>query len=323
MLKNKTILITGGSGFIGSTLSESLIENNKIINIDNFNDFYNQDIKRDNIKKLIGFQNYILIENDIRNAEILDEIFELHKPDIVIHIAAMAGVRPSIKQPVLYEDVNIKGTLNILEAMKKHGVKNLIFASSSSVYGNDSKIPFKEDEPLGKVISPYAATKKSGEDFCYVYHHLYGLNVIALRFFTVYGPRQRPDLAIHKFTRMILNGEPIPFYGDGTTMRDYAYIDDIVRGINNSVEYVLSRENVFEIINLSGNKPVTLNEMVAQIEKATGKKAIINKLPMQPGDVIRTYADISKAQRFLNFQPNMPFEEGIQKFVDWYLDANK
>lgn len=323
MLKNKTILITGGSGFIGSTLSESLIENNKIINIDNFNDFYNQDIKRDNIKKLIGFQNYILIENDIRNAEILDEIFELHKPDIVIHIAAMAGVRPSIKQPVLYEDVNIKGTLNILEAMKKHGVKNLIFASSSSVYGNDSKIPFKEDKPLGKVISPYAATKKSGEDFCYVYHHLYGLNVIALRFFTVYGPRQRPDLAIHKFTRMILNGEPIPFYGDGTTMRDYAYIDDIVRGINNSVEYVLSRENVFEIINLSGNKPVTLNEMVAQIEKATGKKAIINKLPMQPGDVIRTYADISKAQRFLNFQPNMPFEEGIQKFVDWYLDANK
>ncbi len=323
MIKNKTILITGGAGFIGSTLSESLIENNKIINIDNFNDFYNPDIKRDNIKKLINSQNYVLIENDIRNAEILDEIFERHKPDIVIHIAAMAGVRPSINSPELYEDVNVRGTINILQAMKKHGARNLIFASSSSVYGNDSKIPFKEDEPLGKVISPYAATKKSNEDFCYVYHHLYGLNIIALRFFTVYGPRQRPDLAIHKFTRMILNGEPIPFYGDGTTMRDYAYIDDVVRGINASVEYVLSNKNVFEIINLSGNKPVTLNEMVAQIEKATGKKAIINKLPMQPGDVIRTYADISKAQRLLNFQPNTPFEEGIRKFVDWYLEANK
>ena len=323
MIKDKTILITGGAGFIGSTLSESLIENNKIINIDNFNDFYNPDIKRDNIKKLIDFRNYVLIENDIRNAEILDEIFERHKPDVVIHIAAMAGVRPSINSPELYEDVNVRGTINILQAMKKHGARNLIFASSSSVYGNDSKIPFKEDEPLGKVISPYAATKKSNEDFCYVYHHLYGLNIIALRFFTVYGPRQRPDLAIHKFTRMILNGEPIPFYGDGTTMRDYAYIDDVVRGINASVEYVLSNKNVFEIINLSGNKPVTLNEMVAQIEKATGKKAIINKLPMQPGDVIRTYADISKAQRLLNFQPNTPFEEGIQKFVDWYLKTNK
>ena len=323
MIKNKTILITGGAGFIGSTLSESLIENNKIINIDNFNDFYNPDIKRDNIKKLIDFRNYVLIENDIRNAKILNEIFERHKPDIVIHIAAMAGVRPSINSPELYEDVNVRGTINILQAMKKHGARNLIFASSSSVYGNDSKIPFKEDEPLGKVISPYAATKKSNEDFCYVYHHLYGLNIIALRFFTVYGPRQRPDLAIHKFTRMILNGEPIPFYGDGTTMRDYAYIDDVVRGINASVEYVLSNKNVFEIINLSGNKPVTLNEMVAQIEKATGKKAIINKLPMQPGDVIRTYADISKAQRLLNFQPNTPFEEGIRKFVDWYLEANK
>ncbi len=323
MLKNKKILITGGSGFIGSTLSESLIENNKIINIDNFNDFYNPDIKRNNIKKLIDFRNYVLIENDIRNAKILNEIFERHKPDIVIHIAAMAGVHPSINSPELYEEVNVRGTINILQAMKKHGARNLIFASSSSVYGNDSKIPFKEDEPLGKVISPYAATKKSNEDFCYVYHHLYGLNIIALRFFTVYGPRQRPDLAIHKFTRMILNGEPIPFYGDGTTMRDYAYIDDVVRGINASVEYVLSNKNVFEIINLSGNKPVTLNEMVAQIEKATGKKAIINKLPMQPGDVIRTYADISKAQRLLNFQPNTPFEEGIQKFVDWYLKTNK
>ncbi|UBM61209.1 SDR family NAD(P)-dependent oxidoreductase [Candidatus Sulfidibacterium hydrothermale] len=315
----QTFLVTGGAGFIGSALCNALIrQGNRVINIDNFNDFYDPKIKKQNVAPLEQHENYHLYKADIRDQDVIDEIFKTHPVDVVIHLAAMAGVRPSITMPAVYEAVNVQGTINLLNAMHQYGVKHMVFASSSSIYGNSKRIPFREDDPLERVISPYAATKKSAEEFCYVFHHLFDLNIVALRFFTVYGPGQRPDLAIHKFTRMILNGEPIPFFGDGTTMRDYAYIDDIVQGVIHAAGFVQQKQPVFEIINLSGNKPVTLSEMVQQIEKATGKKAVLNRLPMQPGDVVLTYADITKAQKLLDFKPETPFEKGIDNFVHWY-----
>ncbi len=318
-MNKRTFLVTGGAGFIGSALCSHLIEQgNKVINIDNFNDFYDPEIKEQNIAPLIHNSNYILYRADITDRDIFSNIFEQHKVDVVVHLAAMAGVRPSIEQPVLYEQVNVQGTLNLLEAMKKHDLRHLIFASSSSVYGNNSKIPFQENEPLDRVISPYAASKKSAEDFCYVYHELFGLNVVALRFFTVYGPGQRPDLAIHKFTRKIFSGEPIPFFGDGNTVRDYAYIDDIIHGILSSVDFILNNTNVFEVFNLSGHHPVSLKEMVSVIEQTIGKKANIKQLPMQPGDVKATHADISKARHLLGFKPETGFSTGIKHFVEWY-----
>ncbi len=321
---NKTYLVTGGAGFIGSALSKALIkQGDNVINIDNFNNFYDPEIKNRNIASIAHHKNYKLYKADIREKDILDHLFQTHAIDVVIHLAAMAGVRPSIEAPVLYEEVNTRGTLNILQTMKQHGLRHLVFASSSSIYGNSKRVPFREDDPLTRVISPYAASKKSAEEFCYVFHHLFDINVVALRFFTVYGPGQRPDLAIHKFTRMILNGEPIPFFGDGNTMRDYAYIDDIVHGILASADFILTHKNVFEIFNLSGNKPVSLKEMVKQIETATGKKAILNPLPMQPGDVQLTNADISKAQKMLSFHPDTTFEQGIAHFVKWYQSMNK
>lgn len=323
-MNKKTYLVTGGAGFIGSALCDALIEQgNTVINIDNFNDFYDPEIKIRNIDSVKHHENYKLYKADIRKKEILDHIFNVHNIDVVIHLAAMAGVRPSIEMPLLYQEVNTQGTLNILQAMKQHGIRHLVFASSSSIYGNSKRVPFREDDPLERVISPYAASKKSAEEFCYVFHHLFNINVVALRFFTVYGPGQRPDLAIHKFTRMILNGEPIPFFGDGSTMRDYAYIDDIVHGIISSAGFVSSHEKVFEIFNLSGNKPVTLKDMVKQIETATGKKAVLNRLPMQPGDVLLTNADISKAQKMLGFHPDTSFEQGIARFVEWYQSYNR
>lgn len=322
-MNKKTYLVTGGAGFIGSALCKVLIQQgNNVINIDNFNDFYDPEIKNRNIASVQHNENYKLYKADIRKKENLDYIFDTHNIDVVIHLAAMAGVRPSIEAPLLYEEVNTRGTLNILQSMKEHGLRHLIFASSSSIYGNSTRVPFCEDDPLERVISPYAASKKSAEEFCYVFHHLFDINVAALRFFTVYGPGQRPDLAIHKFTRMILNGEAIPFFGDGNTLRDYAYIDDIVQGILASIEFILSREKVFEIFNLSGNHPIRLKDMVKQIEKATGKKAVLNRLPMQPGDVRLTNADISKAQKILGFYPATTFEEGIARFLQWYQNNN-
>ncbi len=322
-MQKQTYLVTGGAGFIGSALCRMLIEKgNSVINIDNFNDFYDPEIKKRQVAPLIRHPRYHLYEGDIRNQSLLNEIFQSHTIGTVIHLAAMAGVRPSIDTPLLYEEVNIQGTINLLNVMNKHGVRHLLLASSSSVYGNSRRVPFREDDPLERVISPYAATKKSAEDFCYVFHHLFDINVIALRFFTVYGPGQRPDLAIHKFTRLILEGKPIPFFGDGSTRRDYAYIDDIINGILSAANLVSAKRPVYEIINLSGNHPVTLSEMVQQIEKATGKKALLEKLPMQPGDVVQTYADISKAQRLLGFQPDTPFEKGIENFVNWYLSLH-
>ena len=320
----KTYLITGGAGFIGSTLADRLLkEGNKVIVIDNFNDFYNPKIKENNVKHNLGNQNYKLEKVDIRDSKEVDRVFNENKIDNVMHLAAMAGVRPSIENPILYQEVNCLGSQIILETMKKYGVKNIVFASSSSVYGNTKSVPFKETDTVDYAISPYAATKKANEVMCHVYHKLYGFNIILLRFFTVYGERQRPDLAINKFTRLIMNGEPIPVFGDGTTSRDYTYVQDIVDGITKSFKYIEENENVYEILNLGESQPITLNEMIETIERVLKKKAIINRLPMQPGDVDRTYADISKAKRLIGYSPKTSFEEGINKFVNWYKDNEK
>ncbi len=315
----KTYLITGGAGFIGSSLSKKLLnEGHSVINVDNFNDFYSPAIKENNISPFKTNSRYTLCRVDIRDRDALITIFKSYKIDVVIHLAAMAGVRPSIADPVLYEEVNMQGTINILECMKIRKISKFVFASSSSVYGDSKQIPFREDNVMSRTISPYAATKKAGEEMCHLYHYLYNIDIVMLRFFTVYGPRQRPDLAIHKFTRMILNDQPIPFYGDGSTMRDYAFIDDITDGIQRAIAYLAENVKVCETFNLSGNHSISLKEMVHLIAVNTGKQAIINPLPMQAGDVICTSADISKAQKLLGYNPNTSFEEGIRKFVSWY-----
>lgn len=319
----KTYLITGVAGFIGSHIAEVLVTKGiKVVGLDNFDDFYLPEIKRRNIGKLLANELFTLCEVDVRDKVGLNAIFEEYKPQMVIHLCAMAGVRPSIEQPELYVEVNVNGTVNILEAMKRFAVKKFIFASSSSVYGNNSKVPFVETDNVDKAISPYASTKKAGEIIAHTYHHLYGIDMLLLRFFTVYGERQRPDLAIHKFTRLITEGQPIPFYGDGLTFRDYTHISDIVSGVVEAVKLIESEENLYEIINIGNNQTVSLREMVAHIEKAVGKKAIINKMPMQMGDVQKTYADIGKAKRLLGYNPKMNFEEGIRQFVKWYEQIN-
>lgn len=319
----KTYLITGVAGFIGSHIAETLVTKGiKVVGLDNFDDFYLPEIKRRNIGKLLANELFTLCEVDVRDKVGLNAIFEEYKPQMVIHLCAMAGVRPSIEQPELYVEVNVNGTVNILEAMKRFAVKKFIFASSSSVYGNNRKVPFVETDNVDKAISPYASTKKAGEVIAHTYHHLYGIDMLLLRFFTVYGERQRPDLAIHKFTRLITEGQPIPFYGDGLTFRDYTHISDIISGVVEAVKLTEREENLYEIINIGNNQTVSLREMVAHIEKAVGKKAIINKMPMQMGDVQKTYADIGKAKRLLGYNPKMNFEEGIRQFVKWYEQIN-
>lgn len=312
----KTYLVTGGAGFIGSTLCEKLIkEQNKVIIIDNFCDFYNPELKHKNIEKI---KNSIkLYEGDIRDRKILKQIFEENNIDIVVHLAAMAGVRSSIENPILYQEVNCTGTQNLLEEMRLHNIANLVMASSSSVYGNCKQVPFREDMVVDYAISPYAATKKANEVMTHVYHSLYNINVIMLRFFTVYGPKQRPDLAINKFTRLMLEGKEIPIYGDGTTARDYTYIDDIVDGIISSCDYVDLNTDVYEIINLGNSSPVSLKDMVDTISKVLVVKPKLKYMPMQPGDVNITYADISKAKNLLGYEPKIEFEEGIRRFIKW------
>ena len=315
----KTYLITGGAGFIGSSLSEKLIkEGSRVVAIDNFCDFYNPTIKENNVKELIKNSNFKLYRNDIRDRESVKKIFEENNIDIVMHLAAMAGVRPSIENPVLYQEVNCMGTQNILEEMKAHNVKNLVMASSSSVYGNCKEVPFKENMIVDFAISPYAATKKANEVMTHVYHKLFDMNVIMLRFFTVYGPKQRPDLAINKFTRLMLEDKEIPMFGDGTTSRDYTYIDDIVDGIIRSCNYVENNNDVYEILNLGNSSPVSLKEMINTIGQAIGVEPKIKQLPMQPGDVDRTFADISKAKELIGYNPKTSFKEGIENFVEWY-----
>lgn len=315
----KTYLITGGAGFIGSHLADNLLkEGNKIVVIDNFCDFYNPKLKEENVKDNLNNSNYKLYRIDIRDKDNLEKVFIENKIDCVIHLAAMAGVRPSIENPTLYQEVNCLGTQNILECMKKHRVNKLVMASSSSVYGNCKEVPFKETFVVDYAISPYAATKKANEVMTHVYHTLDNMNVIMLRFFTVFGPRQRPDLAINKFTRLMLIDEEIPMFGDGSTSRDYTYVEDIVDGIKRSIHYVEKNDNVYEIINLGNSNPVSLKDMINIIGEVLGKKPKIKELPMQPGDVERTYADITKAKRILGYNPKTTFKEGIEKFVEWY-----
>jgi len=317
------ILVTGGAGFIGSHLCDSLVLNGmKVINIDNFNDYYDPKIKESNVMQHLNNPNYKLVKGDIRDIEILEDIFLNNDISIVVHLAAMAGVRPSIQNPILYEDVNVRGTMNLLEMCKKYNVKKFICASSSSVYGNNKNVPFTEEDIVDYAISPYAATKKSCEVMGHVYHHLYKIDMIMLRFFTVYGPRQRPDLAIHKFTKLIANGEKIPFYGDGSTQRDYTYIEDIIDGINKSINYVNTHSNIYEIINLGESQTISLSEMVKTIEDTLGTKANLNILPLQPGDVEKTFADITKAYELIGYEPKTKFNKGIDKFISWYLNEN-
>ena len=313
-------LVTGGAGFIGSHLIERLVEqNHEIICLDNFNDYYNPEIKWRNIEKVKSKSNYRLIKADILDYEVLEEVFEKQRFDFVIHLAARAGVRPSIQQPLLYEAVNVRGTNNLLELCKIYGIDKFIFASSSSVYGANKKIPFSEKDSVDNPISPYAATKKAGELICHTYSHLYNISITCLRFFTVYGPRQRPDMAIHKFARLIDEGKPIPMFGDGSSRRDYTYFSDIVHGILCSIE----RCNGNHIYNLGESKTIELRELIKLLEQALDTKAIIEHLPPQPGDVHITYADVSLARQDLEYNPQVAIEEGVERFVQWFRDQKR
>ena len=315
----KKYFVTGGAGFIGSHLVDKLLsEGNSVTIIDNFDDFYPREVKLKNISDANKNPNYKLIEGDIRNGKLLDKIFSENKFDVVVHLAAKAGVRPSIDDSAEYYDVNISGTVSLLEAMKQYNLSNLIFASSSSIYGNSKHIPFSEADFVGYPISPYAATKKSGELICHTYHHLHKFNINCLRFFTVYGPRQRPDLAIHKFSKKIMNGESIPVFGDGSSKRDYTYIEDIIQGIQLAIDNL----DGFEIINLGESRTIKLIDLIKIIENEIGKKAKIDFLPFQPGDVELTYADISKAKELLKYNPTYEIEDGIKNFIAWINKKN-
>lgn len=311
-MQQPKVLITGAAGFIGSHLCERLLDKGlSIVGIDNFDDFYDPKIKRRNINSCLKNKNFQLIETDIRDNTAMEKAVE--GVEIVVHLAAKAGVRPSIAEPLLYSDVNINGTMVLLEAAVKHKVGKFIFGSSSSVYGNNEKVPFSEEDNVDFPISPYAATKKACELICHTYRHLYGLNITCLRFFTVYGPRQRPDLAIHKFSRLIEREKPIPIYGDGSMMRDFTYIDDIIAGI----VAAMNKCEGFNIYNLGESQPITVNDLIDEIEKALGKKAIREYLPLQPGDVNRTFADITKANKELGYNPSTPIRDGLAKFTAW------
>ena len=306
-------LITGAAGFIGSHLCERLLADGWTVDaVDNFDDFYDPQIKRRNINNCLKSERFHLIETDIRDGDSMGKIIG-GDIQIIVHLAAMAGVRPSIAQPLLYADVNINGTMVLLELAKKHRIDRFIFGSSSSVYGNNEKVPFSEDDSVDFPISPYAATKKAGELICHTYHHLCDMSITCLRFFTVYGPRQRPDLAIHKFATLIEQDKPIPVYGDGSMMRDFTYIDDIINGIVAAMD----RCDSFNIYNLGESEPITVNDLIIEIEKALGKKAIREYLPPQPGDVERTYADISKAVEDLAYEPSTSIRAGLKQFAAW------
>jgi len=309
------ILVTGGAGFIGSHVAGRLLrDGHEVEVIDDFNDYYDPRIKRANLASLGGAVR--LHEGDIRNRNFVQSTIADGRFDAIIHLAARAGVRPSVQDPQLYIDTNITGTHHLLEAAHRNGIGRFLFASSSSVYGLAKKVPFTEDLPLPQTLSPYAATKISGEHLCGNYAHLYGMKVVCLRFFTVYGPGQRPDLAIHKFTDAIHRGQSIPQYGDGSTRRDYTYIDDIVQGVAGALRY---EGPAFDIFNLGENQTTTLSELIVEIENALGKKAVIERLPEQQGDMPLTAADITKARQLLGYNPQTKICDGIPKFVEWYL----
>src|SRR6476646_5155226 len=313
------ILVTGGAGFIGSHLVEKLLTGgHEVVIVDDFNDFYDPEIKHANIA---GFAKDVTVcRVDLRENDSVRTVFGREKVDAIVHLAARAGVRPSIQCPRLYYDTNVIGTLHLLEAARVTGVQRFIFASSSSVYGASKTIPFSEEEHLTQTLSPYGATKIAGEFLCATYSHLYRMRVVALRYFTVYGPRQRPDLAIHQFTRRIYTGQPIDQFGDGSTRRDYTYIDDVIQGTMAAIEYEGPR---YDIFNLGESETIQLKELILAIENALGKKAKINRLAEQPGDMPLTCADISKARRLLGYNPKTKFENGLPKFVDWFLQADR
>ncbi len=317
-LVNDVILVTGGAGFIGSFLCEKLLlQGNQVICLDNFNDYYAPSMKWENLASIVNNPLFHLIEGDIRDKDCLTNLFNLYSPHLVIHLAAMAGVRPSLENQGLYYDVNINGSYQLLEMCKLYGVKHFIFASSSSVYGNNKKVPFSESDPVDNPISPYAYSKKAGELLCHLYYHLYGMSIVCLRFFTVYGPRQRPDLAIRKFVESITNRIPITVYGDGSARRDFTYIDDIIAGIVSSIDYVQTQK-CYEIFNLGEATPISVSDMISVLEELMNMKAEHIPLPMQPGDVDITYADIGKSRRLLGYKPSTDFKTGLSKFIEWY-----
>jgi UDP-glucuronate 4-epimerase len=313
----KNVLVTGGAGFIGSHLVERLLGEGgwRVSVVDDFNDFYDPAVKRRNVAPHLRREDFRLHEADIRDRAALGKIFRVAAFDCIVHLAARAGVRPSLQEPVLYAETNINGTLNLLELAREHRVRQFVFGSSSSVYGENEKVPFSEDDPVSEPISPYAATKAAGELLCHTYSHLFGLRVVCLRFFTVYGARQRPDLAIHKFARLISAGEPIPVYGDGTTQRDYTYVDDIIAGVRAAMDYEAS---AFEVINLGESRTVSLSELICLLEGELGRDARIDRQPLQPGDVPQTFADTRKARALLGYDPRTPIEEGVRRFVEWF-----
>ena len=314
------IMVTGGAGFIGSHLCQKIISlGHNVICIDDFNDYYDPAVKEDNIRELADDSRFTLFRADITDRKAVDGIFSSNNIDIVIHLAARAGVRPSLANAALYEKVNVQGTINLLDNCRDRGIKKFIFASSSSVYGGNRKMPFSETDRVDSPVSPYAATKKSGELICYTYHHLYDISVFAFRFFTVYGPRQRPEMAIHRFTRHIFEGRPIEVFGDGSTSRDYTYIDDIVNGLINSLDLVCG----YEIINLGNSYPVKLDRLIRMIQEASGREAGIRYTELQPGDVPATFADIEKARKLIKYKPGTTIEEGLGLFMDWYKEKHK
>ena len=312
-----TLLLTGAAGFIGSHLAERLLtRGEEVVGLDLFDDFYDPSIKEANLAVARDHVAFREVRGDIRDRDLLGALPD--DIDAIVHLAARAGVRPSTAQPELYASVNVDGTVSLLELARRRGIRSFVFASSSSVYGNNGKVPFAEDDPVDHPISLYAATKKAGELLCHSHRHLHGISVMALRFFTVYGPRQRPDLAIHKFARLMAEGCPIPVYGDGSTERDYTYIDDILQGVDAALDHVRAHAGAYEIVNLGESRTVSLAEMIQVLAEETGIEPAIERLPLQPGDVTRTWADVTKARTLLGYEPTTDFREGIRRFVRWF-----
>ncbi|HEX7861052.1 MAG TPA: SDR family NAD(P)-dependent oxidoreductase [Verrucomicrobiae bacterium] len=313
-------LVTGGAGFIGSNLCERLLrDGHEVWTFDDLNDFYSPARKEKNLRELERSPKFHFVRGDLRDRKAVEDVFSSTRFDQVIHLAARAGVRPSLEEPALYQEVNVVGTTHILEAARSRGVRKITIASSSSVYGVNSKVPFSESDPIFTPISPYACSKLACESLGHVYHHVYGMDIVMLRFFTVYGPRQRPDLAIYKFAGLIEQGKPIPVFGDGSTARDYTFVTDTLDGIVASTQ----KEFGFEVFNLGESECVTLSRLIELLENALNKKAVINRLPMQPGDVPLTFADISKAERMLGYHPKVKIQEGVDKFIAWFRSEQR
>lgn len=311
-----SVLVTGVAGFIGSHVADRLLSRGLVVvGLDSFDPFYPRADKERHLRRALEHEGFTLVEGDIRTPSVLRDLPECI--DRVVHLAALPGVRPSIARPLEYADVNVGGTVALLELTRERGIRFFVFASSSSVYGVHHRVPFSEDDSVDHPISPYAATKRAGELAVHAFHHLHGIDVLCLRFFTVYGPRQRPDLAIHKFARLMGTGEPIPVFGDGSTQRDYTFVEDTVDGVESALRYLEEHDNVFEIINLGESRTISLTEMIDTLARAMGVAPVIDRLPLQPGDVPRTCADITKARQLLGYDPVTPFEEGIGRFIDW------